>query len=937
MILRVLLCPFLELPAQSEDLLCLKAKAYSKMVNSRTDESFCRRAYENASKKMERWLEEKILPDRLSEMDALLEMFYPEEELRRHLNRPGVDNLDGYYINVLLQLASEFVTLRDGRASIRMWDEQGKDRYFYGSGGLYKVELWSVLSRLITPDALIAAYFVTNGINDIRQLAGLSDNLTLSDKLLAGVVAGGVAETHLHLNAGMSYLAVWQVVTDPTSQRIFKVGKEPMLQEMQKDELEYYSLLVSGWLRLLMACYLEDKSGSKKDIYDFFMSNGQENNMENHILGHILSSPGSAESRAELYKYIICHRSQNISRLCRTYIDHDEELDVLLRGPYRPYRYLKTEPELILLYHALQHIVEHPEHRQFSRIFLNYLRIKNRYFGDKFQTSDGGGLAFFSRYFSKASSAMWASGHEDKKKSQMIYESAFRNQLHCSNLQKLEVKISPQISDVRNKTRILGIEYVSRDKKIIARQLKQIFEAYLQVCREQPEGASMPNLGIVYHFKKTDVHSPNDNGCWVPADNSYPTDGISILRAQCTRFLRALRALLEETPFLSEYVVGIDAASQELKAEPWIYAPVYRFARSRESTLPLNSSTRMPMQSLGLTYHVGEDYHHILTGLRHIDEVITYFGYKPGDRLGHATALHVDLEAWVHDNETVPVRSLDRLEDLLWLWNLCEECPEDLGRYRFELESMVMKLASQLLGNTKGLSPYAMWEAYKSKFKALEPDYCKSMQESYLVDFTPCMKYNSNSFMMDSQRPFCLWSRMEEHIWDAGKLLMTNYCPIYMRHYKKPILVFTPRDALPMLRAVQMHIKEKVQDLGIFVETNPTSNISICDVGSLRDYRITSLNAPAVSENDPMNILLSINSDDPLVFNTNVENELALIYHTLTYNGYGREVVLKWTDKVRQYGMDSSFIRTVKSREQIIDELETIVDSFRKIEKDYSQ
>ena len=158
----------------------------------------------------------------------------------------------------------------------------------------------------------------------------------------------------------------------------------------------------------------------------------------------------------------------------------------------------------------------------------------------------------------------------------------------------------------------------------------------------------MPNLGIVYHFKKTDVHSPNDNGCWVPADNSYPTDGISILRAQCTRFLRALRALLEETPFLSEYVVGIDAASQELKAEPWIYAPVYRFARSRENTLPLNSSTRMPMQSLGLTYHVGEDYHHILTGLRHIDEVITYFGYKPGDRLGHATALHVDLEASVY-------------------------------------------------------------------------------------------------------------------------------------------------------------------------------------------------------------------------------------------------------------------------------------------------
>ena len=259
MLLRVLLCPFLELPAQREDLLCAKAKAYQRMVAGEGDLASNRRAYERACERMEQWLEGWVRPDRLSEMGQLLEMYYPEEELRTHLSGWGREDLDGYYVGVLLQLAVEFITLRDGQISIRMWDEAGKDRYFQGSSKLYKVELWSVLSRIMTPDVLIAAYFVSNGIDDVGQLAGVPDNLSLSDNLLAGVARRGIAETHMHLAAGMSYLTVWQVVTDPAAQRVFPWRREPVLQPIQREEQGSYSgLLVAGWLRLLMARYLED-------------------------------------------------------------------------------------------------------------------------------------------------------------------------------------------------------------------------------------------------------------------------------------------------------------------------------------------------------------------------------------------------------------------------------------------------------------------------------------------------------------------------------------------------------------------------------------------------------------------------------------------------------------------------------------------------------
>lgn len=53
--------------------------------------------------------------------------------------------------------------------------------------------------------------------------------------------------------------------------------------------------------------------------------------------------------------------------------------------------------------------------------------------------------------------------------------------------------------------------------------------------------------------------------------------------------------------------------------------------------------------------------------------------------------------------------------------------------------------------------------------------------------------------------------------------------------------------------------------------------------------------------------MVTVNSDDPMIFNTSSENELAYIYHAMNYRGYGKESVLEWVDKVRQFGMDSSF------------------------------
>ena len=127
-------------PSSEDDLLYQKAEAYRRMVRSRDGVRDEQIAYAHAKERLTRWLEARTMPDRPSELEQLLEMFYPDEELKDYLDAAGADNLDGYYIQVLLQIAAEFITLRDGYVSIRMWDEARKDRFFHGNTGLFKVD-----------------------------------------------------------------------------------------------------------------------------------------------------------------------------------------------------------------------------------------------------------------------------------------------------------------------------------------------------------------------------------------------------------------------------------------------------------------------------------------------------------------------------------------------------------------------------------------------------------------------------------------------------------------------------------------------------------------------------------------------------------------------------------------------------------------------------
>lgn len=134
------------------------------------------------------------------------------------------------------------------------------------------------------------------------------------------------------------------------------------------------------------------------------------------------------------------------------------------------------------------------------------------------------------------------------------------------------------------------------------------------------ESPALPQLKLVAHFIK--------------APDVKPDDKIRHRRLRYKIWNQALvlAYLKKNGSTYMKDVVAIDAASSEFDTPPEVFAPVFRMLRRNGFK--------------HFTYHAGEDFFHILSGLRAIFEAVEYNELKAGDRIGHATAAGISPEMW---------------------------------------------------------------------------------------------------------------------------------------------------------------------------------------------------------------------------------------------------------------------------------------------------
>lgn len=960
-ILRVLLFPVCDPEMGKNDLLLEKYLPYQNFMDHRDsglEENYARNRNNEAYKKAENKLLEYLTEmnagraKSVDELKLLCDLYYPMKDIycqigrisekRREKKKSGAalkEYIALYYIQKLVQISRSLLTYRDGIVSIRtQMNNDGKDIFAF-SNIFNKVEIWNFLCRMTVPDIYIAMYAVESG-NDVTALSEQKEGISLADSLLRKRLENGTAENHLHFHAGYHYEMYWLYGMD--------IGKWRRLDGRKLDGRKR-RMLEAAFFRCFAALFLQERERGGMDVEFSDWLKGNCRGRATDYLKAMQSGrevPGafSAQDRqalSELYE-----RIGGSSR--------HMEYDVLLESVYAEYLDLRTSSEFIFLYYACRYIKHHGLDVGFAHFFVQYLRIKNRALSELQETHEMQGLRYFQKKYRSVRRALPdAAGRKET-----ILE-IFRSQNRITSLKKMELRIAPYT----NQNAVVSMDY-EKDKGLLieglCRQLYEILYAYrrsilenllgLQETRrylreEEWSGMSgnaerlacsrvsikekikkecfcVPTLGIVFHFIKS-IHLSNDAGyfCWrsVWQGGRMQTDYSMVNRQYLRNIALAVQELRGKIPYLGEYLVGIDAASDENAMEPWMFAPAYRALHADQNArVRMEEEKLRHVKSIRFTYHVGEDFRHILSGLRHIDEVLEEFHYQAGDRLGHALALGIDPAKWITENEVVSMPRQEWLEDLLWVWGkkVYDEVSLPLSIER--LEHRIISIAEQIYLHCEELSVRMLYQAYRKKFEDQPLEDQSGMAK-------PALCKNVKN------KVFCYYENTEEETcyngWTVEKLCLTNYCPVFAEKYSEVIHIPVPQERVELFGMLQEHLIEKVEKMGVYIETNPTSNLTIGDFAQMREHPIFRWNA--IRDENGHHTFVMINSDDPAVFHTNVENELAYIYYAAEYQGYSKEEALDWVDKIRQNGIDGSFVEREKSANEILDETEIIMKCLR--------
>ncbi|ADK97372.1 hypothetical protein HMPREF0659_A7193 [Prevotella melaninogenica ATCC 25845] len=304
------------------------------------------------------------------------------------------------------------------------------------------------------------------------------------------------------------------------------------------------------------------------------------------------------------------------------------------------------------------------------------------------------------------------------------------------------------------------------------------------------------------------------------------------LRLKNKKICEALISLRNSGSKNGKAIVGIDAAASEFDTPPEVFAPVFKKLRKKGFQ--------------HFTYHAGEDFYHLLGGLRAIYEAIIFLDLQRGDRIGHATAAGVAPETWAHNvgcEVVVPIGAY--MDDLLFVYNLISnnECKA--------LDSLMPRLYMRITELSREIYPNDDFQVYDLIYA---------------------------------------WKRRQEDILelvDSGELnnikaLKRYHQKEYVEKYKKEIKVkiFEILDE-KALREVQLAVLKIMHHKEIAIETLPTSNIFIGYHNSFNSYHLVNW-IRWEKEGKPIPPIV-LGTDDAGIFATNIYNEYCHIYTLLVY------------------------------------------------------
>ncbi|NEH61726.1 hypothetical protein [Rhizobium ruizarguesonis] len=384
------------------------------------------------------------------------------------------------------------------------------------------------------------------------------------------------------------------------------------------------------------------------------------------------------------------------------------------------------------------------------------------------------------------------------------------------------------------------------------------------ICKTPKRGRSDAEFALVAHFIK---RTSKQKGRHRQARDSQA-------RSEALLQARLLRYIINKSPAARQLIRGIDAAANELHAPPEAFAPAFRLLRRGSVD--------------HATYHVGEDFLHLVSGIRATVEAVRFLSLGVGDRVGHATALGISPQLWLdRTGERIIVPRSQWLDNLVFAGYLLVGHPEHAALVQ-RIQRDVSTLSAAMYGREQNIAVLDQeWRLRHLDILTvlrLERE-TGAGQDSHLVaDAAKDLAQTVADEALRAELDLIRRAAIEEPA--AYQLFRKRHSNADFNC--KPIEIDTAYFPESALSALQEMALQEVNRAGVAIETLPTSNIRISLYQNHTEHHV--FRWLGVAEGSVLSKpIICVGSDDTGIFATNIHNEYALLIQVLTTK-YGKTV-----------------------------------------------
>ncbi|MBS0261721.1 MAG: hypothetical protein JSS02_07155, partial [Planctomycetes bacterium] len=486
----------------------------------------------------------------------------------------------------------------------------------------------------------------------------------------------GVAETHLHMGSGLDFPTLWVGAVNAISLPSVKPPRfaSPGAQFEGGTDLAWW-LLLASMARYLLGAFLGWRAAqhvtAPNHLSEFLLKFVPPRLMFCPVPGafpllvqgldYLIGGRFSRQDHLLFARYqaLYRHLAATQRRSART-LDDVQKSDPLSRVLAQDVAGGVT-PEMAFVASGLRYLQQNADGQKrdelFSILFWQVVRARTLFYRHVVQRPMTPGLQWFTRFYARLRPA------RDVLSSGIQLESAARLGGIGYGLRSLEVRTSPS--------------KLNRDLSQFLDTIDRIYQDRLLPVHDGGTGDRPFELGVVLHFTKdrgggATQGRPQAHGKLGHADPCGNPTGYRFAKfyAEKRREATTFAWMLKHYPLSLQLLRGVDVCTDELGVPNWVFSPLLRHVRQAAviGAKALRHRFGLTLPPLRTTIHAGEDFVHLQTGLRLIDEALDHLDLREGDRIGHGVALGIDPYDWASRAGRLPLTVETRLLDLVWEW-----------------------------------------------------------------------------------------------------------------------------------------------------------------------------------------------------------------------------------------------------------------------------